>query len=122
MKLFHQSLPDDPAARAYYYLGDAENIRLASYEQLIPVNCFPVPNSAERDALDMLKARGFDWLESERPLTFVSFIFSFLKLFLKYFLPVNIYFFFLIYFYFLPPFGSNIGCSHNLGGRYHLFL
>ena len=72
MKLFHQALPDDPRACAYYYLGDAENIRLAAYENPVPVNYFPVPNSAERDALEMLRARGFDWLETERPLTFVS--------------------------------------------------
>ena len=86
MKLFHQDLPEDPGARAYYYLGDAENIRLASYEQRLPVNYFPVPNSAERDALDMFKAKGFDWLQTERPLTFVSIYFCLLIRFFN--LPV----------------------------------
>jgi hypothetical protein len=65
-------LPDEPDARANYYLGDVENVRLAMYENPVPVNYFPVPNSAERDALEMLRVRGFDWLQSERPLTFVS--------------------------------------------------
>ena len=72
MRFVQYELPFAQSARAYYYLGDSENVNLATHEQKSPINYMPTPNSGERDALSLMATYGFDYLMSSRPNIHVS--------------------------------------------------
>ena len=87
MKLIQYGLSSDPKEHAYVYLGNTENLRLATVEQNFPVNYHPEPTSVERDALDLLNRHGMDFLIENRPRVYVSILLH--NLFL-YFNGINI--------------------------------
>jgi hypothetical protein len=72
MKLIQYGLSADAEEHAYYYLGDDENLRLATVEQKFPVNYFPDLSAAEKDALDLFNRHGIDYLYNHRPKVHVS--------------------------------------------------
>jgi hypothetical protein len=75
MKLIQYGLSADPEVHAYFYLGDAENLKLATEEQKFPVNYFPELNVDESDALEMFRRHGVEFLIDHRPKVYVSELF-----------------------------------------------
>ena len=74
MRFVQYELPYAQEARAYYYLGDSENLQIATREQRVPINFMPTPNLAEQDVLSLLSIHGFDALTKSRPNVHVSFL------------------------------------------------
>ena len=72
MRFVQYELPFAQEARAYYYLGDSENVRIATTEQRLPINYFPSPNLDEQDALTLMDRYGFSGVENSRPNVHVS--------------------------------------------------
>ena len=85
MRFIQYELPAAQRSRSYYYLGNDENLRVASVEQRFPINYIMSPTSQEQDALNLCENIGFQNLFKNRPKTYVSYSFFFIVNFL----PVN---------------------------------
>ena len=83
MRFVQYELPLAQEARAYYYLGDSENVKIATHEQRIPINYFPTPTVEEQDALALMSRYGFAGIEVSRPNVHVSVIDNKLNFYLQ---------------------------------------